>query len=564
MKPFIFDEQEFEDLGSLGLAFISKFDLALQAIKEKSFIKFFKHFKAYKKTIQYILYQSRYLQNALSMIIYLVTEEHILYVGHRRYANIQSVLKDIKKNPTFQYFAEDHGFSNTILPTLEDEKLKADLKAFEEYYTDDFCVEYLEGYMNKDSIESIDGRLSRIPEAKDSFKEALHIFSSKKIQLSMAYRYSLAEVLEMRKKHCPVFKGFEIVMKDYEYPLTILENAFYQSLLKNYKQYKYKKIEGKNYRNKVKAMKRSAKKYKKMSDSEKISWNERLHTLYLEWIDLYKLERIVILEADLEPNYPYCETYISSKDKEELMLEPDSSEKPYTPVLQCEYNLNRLNKSLKNHGYFSFWMIFLVVLVTIGYLFFGMIPALRDMVIELLEKVSHQQPDAVENFPSLVNILFYVGAAGAFVVAVVILVLRTIAKRKYNALCRLAYYRKHENILNEKEQANYDKIKPNEARYAKTIDRFYRFYGGVGMAFLSLAVTIFALGLIYSCSFVVSKSFAADILTLYQSKLFFICIGPVLCLLLGFARHKKTAWSVLFTYFFSILIAVAILFLVKL
>ncbi|MDE7095468.1 MAG: hypothetical protein K2O23_03170, partial [Anaeroplasmataceae bacterium] len=66
MKPYIFDEQEYQDLNSLGLAFVDKFDLGLQAIKDKAFIKFFRHFKAYKKTIQNILYQSRYLQNALS------------------------------------------------------------------------------------------------------------------------------------------------------------------------------------------------------------------------------------------------------------------------------------------------------------------------------------------------------------------------------------------------------------------------------------------------------------------------------------------------------------------
>ncbi|MDE5856681.1 MAG: hypothetical protein K2H06_06505 [Anaeroplasmataceae bacterium] len=234
MKPYIFDEQEYQDLNSLGLAFVGKFDLALQAIKEKTFVKFFKQFKTYKKAIQSLLYQSRYLQNALSMIIYLITEEHILYVGHRRYKTIQGILNDIKSNKTFVYFAQDHGFSNTILPTIEDEKLKADLKAFEDNYNDDFAVDYLSGYMQKDSIESIAGRIQSIPNAKDPFKEALRIFKSRQIQLSLAYRYSLSSVLELRKKHCPVFSGFSIVRGDMELPLSILENAFYQSILNNY------------------------------------------------------------------------------------------------------------------------------------------------------------------------------------------------------------------------------------------------------------------------------------------------------------------------------------------
>ncbi len=44
MKPFIFNEQEYKDLNSLGLAFVEHYDLALQCIKEKPWLKFFKNF----------------------------------------------------------------------------------------------------------------------------------------------------------------------------------------------------------------------------------------------------------------------------------------------------------------------------------------------------------------------------------------------------------------------------------------------------------------------------------------------------------------------------------------
>ena len=45
MKPFIFNEQEYKDLNSLGLAFVEHYDLALQCIKEKPWLKFFKIYR---------------------------------------------------------------------------------------------------------------------------------------------------------------------------------------------------------------------------------------------------------------------------------------------------------------------------------------------------------------------------------------------------------------------------------------------------------------------------------------------------------------------------------------
>ncbi|MCM1130857.1 MAG: hypothetical protein NC310_03800 [Roseburia sp.] len=564
MKPYIFDEQEYEDLNSLGLAFVNRFDLALQAIKEKAFVKFFKRFKTYKKSIQSLLYQSRFLQNALSMIIYLVTEEHILYVGHRRYRTIQEILKDIKSNKTFVYFAQDHGFSNTILPTIEDEKLKADLLAFEENHDDDFALDYLAGYMQKDSIESIGGCIQAISNAKDPFKEALCIFKSRQIQLSLAYRYSLSFVLELRKKHCPVFSGFSIVRGDIELPLSILEEAFYQSILINYKKYKYKGLEGKNFRRKIKDAKKASKKYNKMSDIKKIEHHEKIHTLYLEWVDLYKIEKIKIKDSNLEPTIPYCDTYASSSLLEEKMLLADTMESPYTSVVSCEYNLRKLEKSLKNHGYFSFWSIFLTVLITIGYVFLGLIPSLRNMIISFISQILDKKVEELQEIPMLIHILCFVGAGLAILVAIVIAVLRSIAKKKYNRLCRLAYYRKNSSILLEKEQTEYEKLKISEERYAKKIDRFYRFYGGVGMAGLSLAATLATLAMIYACGFVINESIKESVFVLLTDKVFYIFIGPVICLLLCFARHKKTAWSVIFTYILSVGIAVGLLFLVKL
>ncbi|MDE7095780.1 MAG: hypothetical protein K2O23_04750, partial [Anaeroplasmataceae bacterium] len=501
---------------------------------------------------------------ALSMIIYLITEEHIFYVGHRKYTKIDDILSDIKKNAAFKYFAEDHGFSNTLLPTLEDEKLRADLKAFEDCFYDDFAIEYLEGYNTKDSIEPIDSYITAISEAKDPFKEALHTFQNKQIQLALAYRYSLAGVLELRKKICPVFAGIILVRGDYELPLTIIENAFFNSLLTYQKSYKFKKIEGKNYRKKLKSIKKSFKHYKKLADTFKINLYEKLHTLYLEWVDLFKMDRVIIKDSNLEPTIPYCDTYASLKVVEDLLLEQDEVEKEYIPVLHCEYDLNKLEKSVKTHCSFSIWIIFVSILCSLNYVLFGMLPSLRNTIRDLVSKMMNKVVPDLEAFPSMIHILFFAGVGLSLVLAITILVFRGLAKKKYDGLCRLAYYRKNEAILVEKEQKDYDKLKENEVRYAKSIDRFYRFYGGVAMAGLSLAIIISVLGLIYTFGFIINDTLSESVLTLLKTKLYYLFIGPLVCMLLGFVRHKKSSWSIIFTCVLSLGVAVGLLFLMKL
>lgn len=559
MKPFIFDEQEYHDLSSLGLAFASKFDLALQAIKEKSFVKFFKKFKSFKKQIQFFLYQSRYLQNALSMIIYLVTEEHVFYVGHHRYYAPASILNDMKKNQSFRYFAEDHGFSNTILPTIEDEKLKADLQAFENHFEDEFSLDYFSGYMNKDSIEPISSRVKNISSAKDPFKEAYLAFQSYEVQLSLANRYSLEQVLELRERPCPVFLGFSIVKSDVDLPLSILENAFYHGI--PYKAFKYKGIEAKNYRNKLKKQKKSFKKYNKMSDQAKLNYQEKCHLLYLEGIDLYKSEKVLIKESDLEPTSPYCGTYVSSKTVEDLMIIPDLKEKQYAPIWKCEYDLLKFEKSIKNHGYFSFWSLFFLLISSINFIVFGMISSLRDSIYTGLAQMLNKEVKELDVLPSILNPLFFVGAGVCLIITIGILILRSLSKRKYNGLCKLSYYRKNESTLMEKEQKDYEKLKLNEARYARKIDRFYRFYGGIAMAGLSLAISISMICILYTCGFVIQETIPENVLSLLKTKLIFLFIVPGLCLLLGFARHKKTAWSILFTCILSVIAIVCLIFL---
>ncbi|MDE7106289.1 MAG: hypothetical protein K2O22_03900, partial [Anaeroplasmataceae bacterium] len=233
----------------------------------------------------------------------------------------------------------------------------------------------------------------------------------------------------------------------------------------------------------------------------------------------------------------------------------------YTPILRCEYQLNKLEKSLKNHWFFSFWSILISLCTTVFYIILIFLKPTRDWILSLVDQLFQKNYTPAEEISMMVTILFFVGVGVSMATAIFIFVMRSLAKRKYNGLCRLAYYRKNESILIEKQQKDYEKLKLNEASYAKKIDRFYRFYGGVGMAGLSLAVTIFYLGLVCVFGFIYKEDLSQKVLTLLNEKIYFVIIPPVLSMLLCFARHKKTAWTVLFVNFLSMVCAAGLVFL---
>lgn len=540
MKPFIFKDNEYLDLNSLGLAFIDDFDLALESIKEKQFIKFINQFKEYKKNIKTILFNCYYLQNALSLIIYNITDEHILFVGHKSYNNINEILKDINLNTSFKFFAFDKGFTNTLLKDIEDEKLKNDLVCFENNHLDDFCIKYLANYNNNDSIEALSDKIILINEACDKFLKALEVFSDENVLLNMAYHYSLENILELRKKKCPVFKGIEIT-KDI-LNVSLLENAFYHNLLLNYKKFKYKGKEAKNFKYKVNKINKKFKKYNKLTDIEKINLEEQLYILYLNHIDLYRLEKIKINADIYKPIIPYANTYICEENKLNNNL-TQCDEKPYESNYKYDYNLVLFEKSFKNHYYFSMWIIIFIILTTITYFLFGLIKKENQFV----------------DLPNITNILFFVGLIIAFISSILVLILRSIEKRKYNKLCKLAYYENRNVVLNDNEKNEYDKLKENEEKYAKSIDRFYRFYGGAGLSGLSLSFTVNCLILIYCFGYIISDQYSNNVIKLFNDKIIFIFLVPLIVLLLSILRHKKTAFSVWFCFFVSLILSICLI-----
>lgn len=569
MKAFQFNGTEYKDLNTLGLAFAEQFPKGLQAIQEKAFLKFVKRFKNYKKRVKEILYESRYLQNALSIMIYLFTDEHILIVGNRFYKTVQECLKDLKKNQALKYFAEDHGFSNTILSNFSDEKLKRDIEAFENNSQSAFALEYLYTYYEKDSLAYgavLNAAISKMTTDSDTFKTYYHVFHNREVLIALAHKTSLNEVLVILKSNCPVFKGFISSGSEIEQPLSHLEKAFYTSLIEIYKNYKYKGLAAKNLRRKIKQHKKSMKKFAKFSLEQKIQWHESLHTCYLQIVDLYRIDKVKTEESTSAFTISYCDTYLSPDVLDKHSLHADLGHE-HVSILKAEYSLAEFSKSIKTHRSFAVWSIVLAVIVSLMFVVSMFFNFLLDFFKALFSAVSDEPSEGVANSENTllsgtsIWVFFAIGVAITLVMAILILIMRGIAKRKYKKLGKLAYYRNHEAILVEKEEKEYKEIALKEEQYAKSIDRFYRFYGGIAIFGLSLAAISAVLCLAYSFGEPVVQDIGSKIVTGLQDKIYFLFIPPVVLMLLGFARHKKTSWSVLNSFILSICFAILMIFL---
>ena len=274
MKPYGFNEKEYTDLNSLGIDFAGNLDLALEAIQQKAFLKFVKKFKAFKKQVLQILYETRYLQNALTFIIYTITEEHILMIGTRRYSSFDSVYKDLKTNEAMEAFIREKGFSKTILSTIEDEKLRMNLITLENNFSEEFAVDFIFNYFQYDEIDSLEQYIKPILiEEKEPFKRTLRLFKNREFLLHLGHKFYLQDILELKHRGTPVFAGLKLLIE--ELPLETIEKIiqpkFCLDLLEHLKFYKFKSTDAKLLRyNLKKYRKKINKKKEKFKDFLKI------------------------------------------------------------------------------------------------------------------------------------------------------------------------------------------------------------------------------------------------------------------------------------------------------
>lgn len=542
MKAFVFNDVEYTELQSLGVAFAENYNKALEAVKEKAFLSFTKKFKKQKADVFKILYETRHMQNALTFLVYSFTEPKVLVVGGKIYQDFKEIAADIKTNPGFELFASERGFRKTILDTLEDEMLKVNLMALEDNFSNQFAIDFIANYYNYDSIDDFSNYLEVLEKSQEKFSTAYELFSNQDFKLYLAHKLNLQSIMSMTNDNCPVFEGANALkgIADEELIRSIFDKTFYMDLLDHLKEYSYKKKGKDIYKKLVDFKKLYAKKSKKgFSIEELISYHKGCFDLYLAFVDLYRKEKIRAKNQSAELSVVYCGTLVSNAYGEDKTIGQDVMAEIVVEE-KVEYDLKKFQKSIRNHKHYARWLIFFSLIIGIYYGVASFVEQLKPVIL---------------NEFGFYDFLFIGGAAGALVVGIFILIMKGLANKKYNKLCLLKYYRNNESILTEKELNKKAKLETKELKYAKKIDRFYRFYGAIGNALLALAISILVTGVVSHFGNMFLEGFADNAQVLLNQEgqyWYFIFIPAGVVLLLGLLRHKKTAWSSILTFILSI------------
>ncbi len=275
-------------------------------------------------------------------------------------------------------------------------------------------------------------------------------------------------------------------------------------------------------------------------------------------MDLFKKGEIILKERDsgYDPMFPYCDTYVGEQYTLDNDIELDRTAREYTPIKREEYNLSKLNKSLRNHKYFTVWLLVLTILTVLYY----PVVLLFHFIQEKNSGEILQEALVSLDFSNIVNIICISGAALAFIIALFVFGIRFNAKSKYNGLCRLKYYQNNESILVENQQKDYEHLKQRELKYAKAIDRFYRFYGSLGMFALAVAVSSMATLLCYDFGSRILSELELGAKAFMDKMLYFLFIPGSAVAVLGLLRHKKTSWSSIFAFMFSLLATLCLIY----
>lgn len=549
MKAFIFLDEEYQQLNTLGLAFAEHFNSALTAIQDKDFLKFIKKFKDKKEVCIEALYHSKYLQSALSMLIYHMTDEHLLVIGGKKYERLEDIIAAIGHDYYLGLFLFDKGLRSTLLPALEDEKLKMNILALENHSNDEFAIDFIKNYYTYDSIETLDTILNDLfISSEERFGRAIRLFYENRVQIHLAHHYGLDQVMQLRKSACPVFQALRMLESDYklEELEPLLEDTFYTFTFENLKKYKVK-AKGKSLLKEIKKEKKNYIKHvKKMSFSQKLNAQEKMYELYLKFVNAYK-KGLVLVRKNCESfdfTSPYVNTYVSLAYLDGRILLLDETKEEYIPSNQLDYDLNVFNKAISDHKHFGIWLIvfsilaivYLTVALVIGYA----IPSIEIEAFQVLTNVSNLIP-----FIASLGLLLFC--------AIFILSKNACARKKYFRLCKLVYCQNNEGILTIKERKEYEKIKAKEEKDVKTIDRFYRFYGAFAMAFLSILMSLIG----YDAMMIIYPE-ATDKPALFFYYLLYI--PSIIPFILGCLRHKKTAWSAILSFILGLGIGMLILF----
>lgn len=553
MKPYQFNGQMYSDLNSLGLAFKDNYDLAMESVTNKEFLRFVKQFKTSYKNISQYLETTRYLQNTVSFVVYEFTGKLVIF--GKEYGSLQAICRDVDTKH-IQTFASEKGFSKTICKHLDDKKLKNDLISYEKYNTDEIAIGYLKEYYKYVTIENTNEINRLLVSSEELFKRSIELFKNKEFLILVCHLYSLEEVMEIVNDSCPVFKGLALMELEFSKKSAnkILNNGYYLWILDHIYDYKYLGSDAKSIKRDVIRLKKKISNPKNTFKSLCL-YHKDLYNVYLEFANLYQDGKIIVKENEsFGLNIFYCDTYISQDyiSKNTVNLNKKSDKKAIITETKENYSLDLLDKTIKQHmGYGTIGII--LSLVFILYIVLDHLLSYFNMDVDLFIYTLDDK---------YLPIIVY--GCGVFVLLVMSIVFICKAKKdygRYNKLCKLKFYRKNPNLSNEADNKRFDDIQKNEMKLVNSIDKYYPLFGGFANCGLSILVSFVFYSLV---NYYGEAFFGFDVSLAFSLPYIYLVIIPAcMCLLFGFLKHKKTIVSHIITFILSLVVCAGIIYLVS-
>lgn len=549
MKTFIFNDVEYNDFESLGLAFIENIPKALECIQTTEFYKCACSSRVHKAKVRDAIYESYSLQSALSIIIYSFTER--LIIGNREYSTVDQIVNDVDNNYFIKPFLRDKGLRKTLIAGIEDGIIKSNLMAVENYAEEAVAIEFFKQYNCFNPDLDITNDLNLIFENQEAYKQAFIMFNDDNFVLKLAYKYGLEKAMKVKKSETIVFDGLELIADESNETMVsnLLENAFYMGLGKTYNKFKYKSLRALDILDDI------SRKYKKAKKYANIKTHKDYFLTYLKFAELYQKNEIIAKKKYEEYAFtiPYCKTYVNlvilnDKQLTEYLVED-------VDKINC-YNLPKLGKKITNHKTYVKWNFVFVAISAVLYAITYIIPYITP---------------AFNGVLGVCDYMLFGSFAGIIGLNVLMLLKTNKDEKRYNTLCKLTYYKKNFINLKKYEKEDYENLLSVEDKYSKKSDHNYVIIGSVINAFTAIMASLMTVMLLvilvplFEEGFIglseLLKSFYSPVNVkepLDPSVLLLPAISLTVPFFVGFVRNKKTKWSCLCSMLFAFIVTVVL------
>nr|MCR5231356.1 hypothetical protein [Acholeplasmatales bacterium] len=225
-KPYIFNQETFENLYDLSKAYIAHFDEAIEDVTKngKELVKFIKSRvndkDKYKQYIS-IFEDTKYASNIVTFLIFEMSDHKEIYIGGVK-MDLLTFLQALRENPDpanniLFGFLEDGGISKTFSVFGADKKLCKHSKAIEKNFRNPFTYKYLVSYYDYETKESLEGKVRSIAITnEENFRRFSKLASTESFLLSLSHKAGFSETIDAINDTNPSFVALKLLYRTKE------------------------------------------------------------------------------------------------------------------------------------------------------------------------------------------------------------------------------------------------------------------------------------------------------------------------------------------------------------